>query len=451
MVPFPAHGHINQLLHLSRLIASYGIPVHFAGSTVHNRQAKLRVHGWDLESSGNIYFHDFQLPTLCSFSPNTNAWIKFPEHLQPLSDASSHLRQPVFQLLQELSSNFRRIVIINDNLMASVVQDVKLIPNAESYTFLSVSAFIIFFNKWESIIEKRFELDSDVPRYIPSREGSFTPEFEKFIINQHKLLEFESGRLFNTCRLIEGRYMELLSKLSTNVNKKLFSIGPFNPVEAKGKTNTYSPGCLEWLDKQEIESVVYVSFGTVTSTDDEQVKELAIGLERSGQKFIWVLRDADKGDLFEEDEAKTLQLPEGYEERVIDRGIIVRGWAPQLEILAHPATGGFLSHCGWNSCLESITMGVPIVAWPMHSDQPKNSILITQVLRIGLLIRAWEHRAELVTSTAVENTVRKLMKSEEGKVMRERAAELGRAVRASVADDGSSHLEMDSFIAHISR
>lgn len=61
MVPFPAHGHINQLLHLSRLISSYGIPVHFAGSTVHNRQAKLRVHGWDLETSGNIQFHDFQL------------------------------------------------------------------------------------------------------------------------------------------------------------------------------------------------------------------------------------------------------------------------------------------------------------------------------------------------------------------------------------------------------
>lgn len=95
--------------------------------------------------------------------------------------------------------------------MASVVQDVNLIPNAESYTFLSVSAFTVFFNKWESITDKPFELASDIPRYILSGERCFTPEFEKIIIHQHKLLKFESGRLFNTSRLIEGRYMEFLA------------------------------------------------------------------------------------------------------------------------------------------------------------------------------------------------------------------------------------------------
>ena len=98
-------------------------------------------------------------------------------------------------------------------------------------------------------------------------------------------------------------------------------------------------------------------------------------MEKSKQKFIWVVRDADKGDVFDEDGVRTAELPKGFEERVKGTGLVVRDWAPQLEILSHSSTGGFMSHCGWNSCMESMTMGVPIVAWPMHSDQPRNRVL----------------------------------------------------------------------------
>lgn len=113
-----------------------------------------------------------------------------------------------------------------------------------------------------------------------------------------------------------------------------------------------------------------MSFGTTSSLSDKEIEELAIRLEKSLQKFIWVLRDADKADVFAGEERRA-QLPEGYEVRLKGRGVIVIDWAPQLEILAHPSTGCFMSHCGWNSCMESISMGVPIAAWPMHSDQPR--------------------------------------------------------------------------------
>ncbi|KAK2977773.1 hypothetical protein RJ640_028918, partial [Escallonia rubra] len=115
--------------------------------------------------------------------------------------------------------------------------------------------------------------------------------------------------------------------------------------------------CLEWLDKQEPNSVIFVSFGTTTSLTDEQVEELAVGLEESEQRFIWVLRDADKGDVFE-GEARKFELTEAYEQRIEGKGIVVRDWAPQIEILGHPSTGGFMSHCGWNSCMESMSMGI---------------------------------------------------------------------------------------------
>ncbi|XP_021865412.1 zeatin O-xylosyltransferase-like [Spinacia oleracea] len=451
MVPFPAQGHLNQLLHLSNLITSYGLPVHYAGSSTHNRQAKLRLHGWDLESLSKIRFHDFDLPPYNTPPPKPDPSNHFPTHLQPLFEVSLHLRQPVSQLLQQLSSELKRVIVIHDCLMAAVVQDVKNIPNAEPYAFVPISAFTSFFNSWEKMPQKPFTLDLHVTKGIPSTDGCSTPRVTSFIVNQRELLGFESGRLYNTSRVIEGEYVELLKKLPRKYGMKHFAVGPLNPMEIERKTENHKHVCLEWLDKQETNSVIYISFGSTTSMTDEQITELALGLERSKQKFIWVLRRADTGDIFNGAQVKELQLPKGYKERVESRGIVVRDWAPQIEILGHPSTAGFVSHCGWNSCLESISMGVPMAAWPMHSDQPRNAVLVTEVLRMGTLVRDWEHRAELVASTTIEYVVRILMVSEEGKEMRKRAAELGDAVRASVVNGGASHLEMDSFISHITR
>ncbi|XP_021741034.1 zeatin O-glucosyltransferase-like [Chenopodium quinoa] len=448
MVPFPAQGHLNQLLHLSHLVTSYGLPVHYAGSACHNQQVKLRLHGRNSETLNKIHFHDFQIP-LSSPPPNPDPSILFPTNLEPLFDASTHLRQPVSQLLQELSTKSRRIIIIFDSLMTSVIQDVKFIPNAESYVFFPVSAFIMFLNIWEEIPEKPFQLDFDVPECIPSNEGCLTPKVFNFIVNQQLLLGFEAGILYNTSRLIEGRFVQLLERLSINPETKHFSVGPLNPVEKESKNDSHI--CLQWLNKQEAGSVIYISFGSTTSMTDEQITELAIGLERSGQKFIWVLRRADTADIFSSNEVRNPLLPEGYEGRLKNRGMVVRDWVPQLQILAHPSIGGFMSHCGWNSCMESISMGVPMAAWPMHSDQPRNAVLVTEVLKIGTLVRDWANRADLVTSDTIENALNRMMTSEEGKEMRKRAAELGDAVRASVAEGGASRVEMDSFISHVTR
>lgn len=336
--------------------------------------------------------------------------------------------------------------------MGSVVQDAKLIQNAEAYSLIPISAFSIFTGTWESLTDKPFQLDSDIiPPCLPPSECSLTPEIKDFVSKQSEFQDFQYGTFFNTCRLIEGRYLELMERLPTNANMKYFAAGPFNPVEIKSTSHKQRHECLEWLDKQEADSVIYVSFGSSTSMSDEQNRELAKGLEQSGQKFIWVLRAADKGDVFAGDEEGKPQLPEGYEERVKNRGMVVRDWAPQLEILGHPSTGWFMSHCGWNSCIESISMGVPIAAWPMHSDQPRNAFLMTQVLRVGILVREWEPQAELITSESIRNVVRTLTTSKEGVEIRKKAAELGEALRGSVAEGGGSRLEMESFIAHITR
>ncbi|XP_047163309.1 zeatin O-glucosyltransferase-like [Vigna umbellata] len=445
LIPFPAQGHLNQLLHLSHLFLAQNIAVHYVGTVTHIRQATLRHNN----STSNIHFHAFEVPPFVSPPPNPrNPENDFPSHLIPSFEASTHLREPVGKLLQSLSSQAKKVIIIHDSLMASVAQDATNMPNVENYTFHSTCAFTTFVFFWERMGRPPLE-GFRVPEF-PVLEGCFATQFVGFIIAQYELHKFNDGNMYNTSRVIEDPFLELLERIDGG--KKVWALGPFNPLAIEKKDSIgFRHSCMEWLDKQEQSSVIYISFGTTTALTDEQIQQIAIGLEQSKQKFIWVLRDADKGDIFDENEAKRLDLPNGFEERVEGKGLIVRDWAPQLEILSHTSTGGFMSHCGWNSCLESITMGVPIAAWPMHSDQPKNAALITEVLKVGLVVKDWAQRKALVTATDVENGVRRLMQTKEGDEMRERAARLKNAIHKSMEEGGVSRMEMDSFIAHITK
>ncbi|CAL5423242.1 unnamed protein product [Camellia sinensis] len=448
MVPFPCYSHLNQVLQLSCLISSYNIPVHYACSATDVHQAKLYFNGTNRLSFAHIHFHEFPTPPFLSPPPDPDAPCKFPSHLQPSFEATLLLRDPVAQLLHKISPTAKRVVVVHDALMAYVVQDTATIPNIETCSFNPTCTFSSLFDVWQ-MMGKPFQLDE--PQGLPSVEGCYDSELLNFITLQIDFLKSTSGTIINSCRSIEGTYIDL--EVQVDKNKQIWAVGPLNTrADNDGKNSNSQHKCLEWLDKQEPKSVLYVSFGTTTSLTNQQIKELAIGLEQSRQKFIWVLRDADKGDIFTGDVKRAEVLPEGYEERLKGVGLVVRDWAPQLEILAHQSTGGFMSHCGWNSCLESITMGVPIVAWPMHSDQPKNAFLLTDILKAGVVVKQWVDLQEgVVASSTIAEAVKKLMASREGEEMRKRAEELGVATWKAVEEGGVSRMELDSFIAHITR
>ncbi|THG23826.1 hypothetical protein TEA_008648 [Camellia sinensis var. sinensis] len=139
MVPFPCQSHLNQVLHLSCLISSYNIPVHYACSATHVHQAKLRFNGINSHAFAQIHFHEFPTPHFVSPPPDPNALSKFPSHLQPSFEASLHLRHPMTKLLHKISSTTRRVIVVHDALMAYVVQDIATTPNAESYSFNATS------------------------------------------------------------------------------------------------------------------------------------------------------------------------------------------------------------------------------------------------------------------------------------------------------------------------
>ncbi|KAI3697687.1 hypothetical protein L6452_30783 [Arctium lappa] len=444
MVPFVAQGHLNQLLHLSHLISAYNLPLHFVCTTNHLRQARSRHR-----SSANIHFHEFPTPPFTSPLPDPS--IPFPTHLQPAFDSTLHLRRPVADLLRSLSHTVKRIAVVHDILMSYVVQDAKLIPNAETYVFQPPSAFYRCCSHWENTGEP-FPIDPQLLNRLPSQDGISSPEFLKFVMLQRSHLNFHVGELYDSSRVIEGEFIEHLEREEISGKTKIWAIGPFNPIrityDVTVPENRHK--CLQWLDKQPVNSVIYVSFGTTTTFSDGQIRELAMGLERSEQRFIWVVRAADIGDVSRFMD-RMVELPNGFEERVKRRGFIERGWAPQLDILGHFATGGFMSHCGWNSSMESMSMGVPMATWPMHSDQPRNAFLITNILRIGVAMKDWDRRNEVVTAMVVEEAVKILMSSKEGEEMRLRVAELGSKLKRSVLKGGISRNEMNSFISYICR
>ncbi|VAI01866.1 unnamed protein product [Triticum turgidum subsp. durum] len=188
---------------------------------------------------------------------------------------------------------------------------------------------------------------------------------------------------------------------------------------------------LQWLDGQAAGSVVYACFGSTCGLSADQLKELGAGLRASGKPFLWVIPAATEG---------TKQ----HDERASGHGMVVAGrWAPQAEILAHRAVGGFVSHCGWNSVLDAVCAGVPLATWPLRAEQFLNEALLVDVLRVGVRVREVGSKADVeavVPADKVASAVGKLMDggADEAAARRVRVRELGVAGRAAVAEGGSS-------------
>ncbi|XP_020260103.1 UDP-glycosyltransferase 73E1-like [Asparagus officinalis] len=194
---------------------------------------------------------------------------------------------------------------------------------------------------------------------------------------------------------------------------------------------------------------IYVSFGTLVRTTPAQLIEIGLGLEACDCPFIWVIKDREM--CFEVE----VWLSE-FERRTRDRGLVIRGWAPQVMILSHPALGGFITHCGWNSTLESVSAGVPMITWPNYSDQFLNEKLIVEVLRIGVSLGVksptiWgvENRDVLVKKDDVEKAVRHLFaEGKEAKERRKRAKELAEKAQEAV-EGGTSYSNLMHLIQHM--
>lgn len=235
---------------------------------------------------------------------------------------------------------------------------------------------------------------------------------------------------------------------------KIMTVGPLMEGVGEGEQSLreklqaehQSGDYLNWLAKQPDASILYISFGSLATLPDVQVRELAVGLENSGRSFFWVLRIPKPANSEAATDISTL-LPEGFLERTKERGLVYSEWAPQLQILAHRAIGGFLTHCGWNSVIESICVGVPMIAWPFQAEQMLNATLIVKVLGIAVRIgtAGW---SEIVGNQEIERAIRVLM-LEEADCLRRRVMEVSNIVERAVRPGGSSKRYLEEFVKEL--
>lgn len=295
---------------------------------------------------------------------------------------------------------------------------------------------------------------TDLPRspsfprdHVPSVFRCYTesdPDWE-FVKDSFIANNSSWGSVFNTFYALEGEFLDYSSK--TTGNSRVFGVGPlsllgWSDTMGRGKTDS-DLGVLTWLDQCPDGSVVYVGFGSQKMLKTPQIEALAHGLERSGTRFVWVIKPATS----EQVRDGYGSVPHGFEERVSGRGLVIKGWAPQVSILSHRAVGGFLSHCGWNSVLEGIAGGAMILGWPMEADQFVNAKLLVEYM--GAAVRVCEGPDTVPDPVELGRVIAESMNGEV--VEKVRAKELRDRALEAVNEGGSSSRDLEALVGQLNQ
>ncbi|MBA0592951.1 hydroquinone glucosyltransferase [Gossypium raimondii] len=325
-------------------------------------------------------------------------------------------------------------------------------------TSAAFSAFMLYLPKLDSDVNCEFiDLPEpiQVPGCSPIRTHDLLDQARNRKIDEYKWLLHHFSRLPLASGIFVNSWKDLEPVSIKSIKENPFfkqiptpPIHPIGPIIKQEETlSVVDVECLKWLDKQPPDSVIFVTFGSGGTLSFEQQTELAWGLELSQQRFIWVVRkptdSTGAGTFFNAGEANEndpkVDLPEGFLDRTQGVGFVVSSWAPQVTILGHHSTGGFLSHCGWNSVLESIVHGVPLVTWPLYAEQRMNSTMLVEDIGVAIKPKMEAGQQTIVGRKEIERVVRMVMEGEEGKVIRSRVKELKESATKALDSSGSSY------------
>nr|GMC85455.1 scopoletin glucosyltransferase-like [Ipomoea batatas] len=279
----------------------------------------------------------------------------------------------------------------------------------------------------------------------PFERNEFESPMTEIMSRVRESEETSYGVIFNSFYELEPDYAEHYKKV---LGRRAWSVGPLSlynrdaedKAERGKKSAINEHECLKWLDSKNPHSVVYICFGSVANFAPSQLHELALGIEDSGMDFVWVIRNKREEEKW---------MPERFEERTKGKGLIIRGWAPQVLILDHEAVGAFVTHCGWNSILEAVCAGVPMVTWPLFAEQFVNEKLMTDILQTGIGVGSKQWKIldnDGVKREAIAEAIKKVMISEESEAMRSRAKTMKDKAKKAIEEGGSSYLDFNSLL-----
>ncbi|GAB2221968.1 hypothetical protein Droror1_Dr00013165 [Drosera rotundifolia] len=377
----------------------------------------------------------------------------------------------LYHTLQSIgkSANIKALVIDFFNSPAFDVSSVLDIPTYVYHTSSAGAlAIMLYMPVMHRLYTKSFkdyeeDISVDIPGLPPVSISHMSnalvdrsSNFYNHFLNLGRQLPRAKGFLVNAFTAFQPDTLKTISDglcIPNGPTPPIFPVGPL--IATKPEKNNLigdsRPECLRWLDKQPQSSIVFLCFGSMGVFPLPQLHQIATALENITQRFLWVVRPPLPDPVDDHNHIRSTTaysvasvLPEGFLERTKDRGFVVDSWAPQVEVLAHGATGGFVTHCGWNSVLEAVWHGVPMVAWPLYAEQKTNKLFLVEQAKVAVGLK-WEKDGS-VRAEELETKVRELMEGDEGKRVRENAREMKAAARAALEENGSSTVALEGFV-----
>ncbi|KAJ8768677.1 hypothetical protein K2173_023581 [Erythroxylum novogranatense] len=443
--PYPGRGHVNGLMNLCQILCSKN--PHLLITFVVTEEWYSFING----DSSVVKPSNLRFSTIPNIIPSELVRGKdFPGFLEAVS---TKVEAPFEHLLDGLELPINAILADTHLVWMARVGNRRNIPVASFWPMPTTTfSFFHHFHLLQQnghfpadLSERGQEIVNYIPG-LPSTRLADLPTVFDGIGRQVLRRPLESvlmvprvqSLIFNSVYELES---QVIDALRPNFPFPIYHVGPAIPYlelqqHALMDDHMDVPDYIKWLNSQPEGSVIYVSsMGSFLSVSSAQLEEIVAGLQNSGVKFLWVSRGETKW----------------FKDWCSDKGLVVP-WCDQLRVLRHPSVGGFWSHCGWNSTLEAVFAGVPILAAPIFFDQVPTAKTVEEDWKIGWRLWREAKREALITREEIARLVQSFMDAEsiEVKEMRNRAKELGSICQAAIAKGGSSDTSLDSFIENIS-
>ncbi|KAM5559765.1 UDP-glycosyltransferase 86A1-like [Rosa sericea] len=461
LFPYPLQGHVIPAVHLAIKLASNGFTITFVNTqAVHHQIIKSQSPDNAIEDDVDIFNGvcksslDIRYVTISDGFPigfdrslnHDQFWegilLVFPAHVDELVAKLVRSDPPVTCLIADTFFVWPTMMATKYNLLnVSFWTEPVLVLTLYYHLYLlrENGHFASHGNHRQDTIKyipgvKAIE-PKDLMSYLQATEVSEVTSVVHKII--YKAFEEVKRADFILCNTIQELESDTISALQEK--QPTYAIGPIFPngfAKSTVATSLWSESdCIEWLNTKPHGSILYVSFGSYAHASKKDIEEIANGLSLSKVGFIWVLRP----DIVSSNETQI--LPVGFEDEIKNRGLIVP-WCSQIEVISHPAIGGFLTHCGWNSILESIWSGLPLLCYPLLTDQFTNRKLVVDDWRVG--INLCDRKP--ITKEEVKEKVNRLMSGKSSEELRRNAKEVKNALESALVEDGSSNRNFNRFI-----
>ncbi|XP_020232914.1 UDP-glycosyltransferase 74G1 [Cajanus cajan] len=435
VLAYPAQGHTNPMLQFSKLLQQEGVRVTFVSTLFYCNNLQKLPTGISHETISDG-FDGGRIGEAKSFRVYLDRFWKIgPKTLVELLEKLMRSGYPVDCLIYDSFMPWALEVAKRFGIVGVPFLTQNLAVNS-IYYHVHLGKLQVPLTNQEISLPALPQLQlGDMPSFFFNYLQD--PAFLDFLVAQFSNIDKADWILCNSFYELEKEVADWTMKIWP----KFRTIGPSIPFinlenqtqdgEDYGIAQFTSEECMKWLDDKPREFVVYVSFGSMAELSEEQIEELAYGLRDSGSYFLWVVRASEE-----------TKLPKGFEKNS-EKGLVVT-WCSQLKVLGHEAIGCFVTHCGWNSTLEALSLGVPMVAMPQEADQSTNAKHVEDVWKVG--IKALVDGKHVVRREVLKHCVREVLESEGGKEMKRNAMHWRTLAANAVGNGGSSHANINEFV-----